>query len=57
MPRWLPKLASSVRTEAAELARLVARQRECDGDPEAAEIIADLAAEIARIPLTFNPEE
>lgn len=53
----MPKTAKTVRDEAEALAREWSDDRERDGDPEGAGVLHDLADRIAKIPLTFNPEE
>lgn len=46
------KASAAIREEAAELAVEAARQREQDGDPEGANVLRDLSAQIRRIRLT-----
>ena len=46
------KAAVAIREEAAELALEAAQQREQVGDPEGADVLRDLAAQIRRIRLT-----
>lgn len=46
------KAPFAIREEAAELALEAAQQREQDGDPEGADVLRDLAAQIRRIRMT-----